>query len=112
MADCVLGCLVCVSAFQHGAQDIFLHAYVTQLHSRSSSSSSSSSSRQDAASAQLTRELPQNLPCLHAAACLCFRRSGLLVQVNIGDGLAWWTDGLLKSTYHRVRAPRGDDPQV
>jgi isopenicillin N synthase-like dioxygenase len=34
------------------------------------------------------------------------------VIVNIGDGLTRWTDGLLKSTYHRVRAPRDGDPLV
>lgn len=27
------------------------------------------------------------------------------LTVNIGDGLTRWTDGLLKSTYHRVRTP-------
>lgn len=32
--------------------------------------------------------------------------------VNIGDGLARWTDGLLKSTYHRVRAPKVTDNKV
>lgn len=31
-------------------------------------------------------------------------------QVNIGDGLTRWTDGILKSTYHRVRAPKEGDP--
>lgn len=31
------------------------------------------------------------------------------LTVNIGDGLARWTDGLLKSTYHRVRAPKITD---
>ncbi len=39
------------------------------------------------------------------------RRPGCLT-VNIGDGLTRWTDGILKSTYHRVRAPKGDDPKV
>ncbi|CAL5229196.1 g12477 [Coccomyxa viridis] len=34
-----------------------------------------------------------------------------LLTVNIGDGLTRWTDGLLKSTYHRVRAPTSTDPQ-
>ena len=38
-------------------------------------------------------------------------RPGLLT-VNIGDGLTRWTDGLLKSTYHRVRAPKEGDPKV
>ena len=28
------------------------------------------------------------------------------------DGLTFWTDGLYKSTYHRVRAPREDDHRV
>ena len=32
--------------------------------------------------------------------------------MNIGDGLTRWTDGLLKSTYHRVRAPKQGDPMV
>ena len=32
--------------------------------------------------------------------------------MNIGDGLARWTDGLLKSTYHRVRAPKITDDKV
>lgn len=30
--------------------------------------------------------------------------------VNVGDVLSRWTDGELKSTYHRVRAPRPEDP--
>ncbi|KAK9908386.1 hypothetical protein WJX75_007121 [Coccomyxa subellipsoidea] len=34
-----------------------------------------------------------------------------LLTVNIGDGLTRWTDGLLKSTYHRVRAPKEGDPK-
>ena len=34
------------------------------------------------------------------------------ITVNIGDGLQWWTDGLFKSTYHRVRAPKGSDNKV
>lgn len=34
------------------------------------------------------------------------------ILVNIGDGLAWWSDGIFKSTYHRVRSPTADDPQV
>ena len=34
------------------------------------------------------------------------------ITVNIGDGLQWWTDGLFKSTYHRVRAPKESDNKV
>ena len=34
------------------------------------------------------------------------------ITVNIGDGLQWWTDGLFKSTYHRVRVPRDGDNKV
>ncbi|KAL3163038.1 hypothetical protein ABBQ32_009463 [Trebouxia sp. C0010 RCD-2024] len=34
------------------------------------------------------------------------------ITVNIGDGLQWWTDGLFKSTYHRVRAPKEGDNKV
>eukprot|EP00775_Hariotina_reticulata_P003032 gene3032-3313_t len=33
------------------------------------------------------------------------------LTVNIGDALTRWTDGQLKSTYHRVRTPTGNDPQ-
>lgn len=38
-------------------------------------------------------------------------RPGCLT-VNIGDGLTRWTDGVFKSTYHRVRAPKAGDPTV
>lgn len=31
------------------------------------------------------------------------------LTVNIGDGLTRWTDGIFKSTYHRVRAPKEGD---
>ena len=34
------------------------------------------------------------------------------ITVNIGDGLQYWTDGLFKSTYHRVRAPKDGDNKV
>ena len=34
------------------------------------------------------------------------------ILVNIGDGLAWWSDGKFKSTYHRVRSPAATDPQA
>ncbi|KAI7838916.1 hypothetical protein COHA_007322 [Chlorella ohadii] len=32
------------------------------------------------------------------------------ITVNVGDGLTRWTDGVFKSTYHRVRAPTKGDP--
>lgn len=31
--------------------------------------------------------------------------------MNIGDQLMWWSDDRLKSTFHRVRAPRPDEYQ-
>ena len=34
------------------------------------------------------------------------------ITVNIGDALQYWTDGRLKSTFHRVRMPSKDDFQV
>ena len=34
------------------------------------------------------------------------------ITVNIGDPLQLWSDGLLKSNYHRVRMPYPDEPQV
>lgn len=42
--------------------------------------------------------------------CLMCRPGRL--TVNIGDGLTRWTDGIYKSTYHRVRAPKAGDPTV
>lgn len=34
------------------------------------------------------------------------------ITVNIGDPLQLWSDGLLKSNYHRVRMPTPEEPQV
>ncbi len=34
------------------------------------------------------------------------------ITVNIGDPLQIWSDGVLKSNYHRVRMPGPDEPQV
>ena len=34
------------------------------------------------------------------------------ITVNIGDALQYWSDGQLRSTYHRVRMPRKDENQV
>ncbi|DBA78273.1 TPA: hypothetical protein ACH3X2_008221 [Trebouxia sp. C0005] len=33
------------------------------------------------------------------------------ITVNIGDALQYWSDGRLKSTFHRVRMPRKDEYQ-
>jgi len=48
----------------------------------------------------------------HVQPALYIQLSEDLHAVNIGDGLARWTDGLLKSTYHRVRAPKITDNKV
>ena len=34
------------------------------------------------------------------------------ITVNIGDSLQYWSDGALKSTYHRVRCPTAEDYAV
>lgn len=34
------------------------------------------------------------------------------ITVNIGDALQYWSDGQLKSTYHRVRMPRVSEHQA
>ena len=42
-------------------------------------------------------------PCPHIPGC---------ITVNIGDALQAYSDGLLKSNFHRVRMPKPDEPQV
>ena len=34
------------------------------------------------------------------------------ITVNVGDPLQFWSDGVLKSNFHRVRMPRPDESQV
>ena len=34
------------------------------------------------------------------------------ITVNVGDPLQFWSDGLLKSNYHRVRMPKEGEPLV
>ncbi len=34
------------------------------------------------------------------------------ITINIGDSLQYWSDGALKSTYHRVRCPTAEDYAV
>ena len=34
------------------------------------------------------------------------------ITINIGDSLQYWSDGALKSTYHRVRCPTAGDYAV
>lgn len=34
------------------------------------------------------------------------------ITVNIGDALQYWSDGRLRSTYHRVRMPSREEYQV
>jgi isopenicillin N synthase-like dioxygenase len=42
-------------------------------------------------------------PCPHIPGC---------ITVNIGDALQAYSDGMLKSNFHRVRMPKPDEPQV
>jgi hypothetical protein len=57
----------------------------------------------------LTAHLQQTLPLPSFPPP--FPRHGCLT-VNIGDALTRWTDGTLKSTYHRVRTPKEGEPLV
>lgn len=34
------------------------------------------------------------------------------ITINIGDSLQYWSDGALKSTYHRVRCPTAGEYAV
>ena len=43
------------------------------------------------------------LPCPPIPGC---------ITINIGDPLQIWSDGVLKSNYHRVRWPKEGEPQV
>lgn len=42
-------------------------------------------------------------PCPHIPGC---------IVVNVGDSLQAWSDGILKSNYHRVRMPTPGEPTV
>ena len=42
-------------------------------------------------------------PCPHIPGC---------IVVNVGDSLQAWSDGILKSNYHRVRMPNPGEPTV
>ena len=55
---------------------------------------------------------PRNAHCGPAPAALPTGCSPGCLTVNIGDAFTRWTDGVLKSTYHRVRAPREGDYTV
>lgn len=41
----------------------------------------------------------------------CPSKPGCII-VNIGDTLQYWSDGLFKSNFHRVRLPREGEPLV
>ncbi len=42
-------------------------------------------------------------PCPHIPGC---------IVVNVGDSLQAWSDGVLKSNFHRVRMPTPGEPTV
>ena len=42
-------------------------------------------------------------PCPHIPGC---------IVVNVGDSLQAWSDGILKSNFHRVRMPAPGEPTV
>ena len=53
--------------------------------------------------AELTAQVESWHPCPHIPGC---------IVVNVGDSLQAWSDGILKSNYHRVRMPKPGEPTV
>lgn len=51
--------------------------------------------------------VPVDPSCTTTAPASSSSKRALPILVNIGDLLAYWTDGLLRSTVHRVVFPRG-----
>ena len=49
------------------------------------------------------------VPCRWTAGRTARPKPGC-ITVNVGDPLQFWSDGLLKSNYHRVRMPKRASP--
>ena len=56
-----------------------------------------------ALTAALAAQVESWHPCPHIPGC---------IVVNVGDSLQAWSDGVLKSNYHRVRMPKPGEPTV
>ena len=56
-----------------------------------------------ALTAELAAQVESWHPCPHIPGC---------IVVNVGDSLQAWSDGVLKSNYHRVRMPKPGEPTV